>query len=781
MDVTCVRACDDAAHTRRLYQTSHYGGETVTGKTKKEGAALMLHFVHADERPAQSGVLGKVGEFARAIGLTPPNGAEPLVYLGSPSPRACDALHVHGTGASRSTKFYTRPTGGKVNLHADGTGQHEDAFLATLGKPLPDGKPVAMLMVASPDVWDGTVSPFHTEFAVIPCFPRAITTLSGRLAIGGDPESQIAGYLHGKPPVDLAAGSDAAPHVVLACKRFKLRAFDARPGTSAAESVARPVGSVDFADPLRAGHYRFYVIGPVAAEDAYPPLLQSLRERGDIWEPENVQGYTRRARVQRGRHLWDPGMMFSPRARGGTRAGRPSVSVEYALVGGREHKKGAFTAWEVSCESGDLVRVLLGPRHPDHAAFLRHLGIDVDVRSLRAVGIFKDLSRDALARLRPHFRRHSHSRGEVLLESGEISDEVHIISSGEVTLLWEPEKVTACNVLQGSGCGVGLILNKGARTTKNLLARLSAQVTLMSQGDHFGEWSVLSGERELVTFVATQTVVLHSIKSKHFLQKIVWKERISCLEWARTKRELYAERIQSMMHRGVANPPQPLASAVNKHTECTRSPTRRVAKPDPRKQLMSSTVATNLFAQLAGRPTTLTNTSFKTDQPSSVKPTLSSLRPASTRPMRPSTSGSKQEQPVRPSSSRGRVSALLSSDNLPSSRTGSSAAMRRASTASVAGSLLNEMSSAPSRGDDFEAFKRLPPRDPDGSVLTEVKCKTDRTVDYARLCMRRRQKILEWHYKLPDPNIVPVEAKTLHHSVRWKLHPNQEDKKKAFE
>ncbi|KAK3283378.1 hypothetical protein CYMTET_8918, partial [Cymbomonas tetramitiformis] len=68
---------------------------------------------------------------------------------------------------------------------------------------------------------------------------------------------------------------------------------------------------------------------------------------------------------------------FSPRARGGTRAGRPSVSVEYALVGGREHKKGAFTAWEVSCESGDLVRVLLGPRHPDHAAFLRHLGIDV--------------------------------------------------------------------------------------------------------------------------------------------------------------------------------------------------------------------------------------------------------------------------------------------------------------------------------------------------------------------------------------------------------------------
>ncbi|KAK3269099.1 hypothetical protein CYMTET_22434 [Cymbomonas tetramitiformis] len=379
--------------------------------------------------PRQSGVLGKVGEFARAIGLTPPDGAEPLVYLGSPSPRACDALHVHGTGASRSTKFYTRPTGGKVNLHADGTGQHEDAFLATLGKPLPDGKPVAMLMVASPDVWDGTVSPFHTEFAVIPCFPRAITTLSGRLAIGGDPESQIAGYLHGKPPVDLAAGSDAAPHVVLACKRFKLRAFDARPGTSAAESVARPVGSVDFADPLRAGHYRFYVIGPVAAEDAYPPLLQSLRERGDIWEPENVQGYTRRARVQRGRHLWDPGMMvkhntdleslglipnvqYAPevhksrklpgtppgpeprvialllnrrreprfrfsRARGGTRAGRPSVSVEYALVGGREHKKGAFTAWEVSCESGDLVRVLLGPRHPDHAAFLRHLGIDV--------------------------------------------------------------------------------------------------------------------------------------------------------------------------------------------------------------------------------------------------------------------------------------------------------------------------------------------------------------------------------------------------------------------
>ncbi|KAK3241901.1 hypothetical protein CYMTET_48371, partial [Cymbomonas tetramitiformis] len=243
--------------------------------------------------------------------------------------------------------------------------------------------------------------------------PGAITTLSGRLAIGGDPESQIAGYLHGKPPVDLAAGSDAAPHVVLACKRFKLRAFNARPETSAAESVARPVGSVDFADPLRAGHYRFYVIGPVAAEDAYPPLLQSLRERGDIWEPENVQGYTRRARVQRGRHLWDPGMMvkhntdleslglipnvqyapevhksrklpgtppgpeprvialllnrrreprfqFSPRARGGTRAGRPSVSVEYALVGGREHKKGAFTAWEVSCESGDLVRGVVG-------------------------------------------------------------------------------------------------------------------------------------------------------------------------------------------------------------------------------------------------------------------------------------------------------------------------------------------------------------------------------------------------------------------------------------
>ncbi|KAK3267311.1 hypothetical protein CYMTET_24122 [Cymbomonas tetramitiformis] len=300
---------DERAHARCLYQMSHYGGNTVDGKTKQEAMALMLHFIHANSRPAQGHILEKVGEHAKKVGLTPPDGVEPLIYVGRPSAEQCDELHEYGSGSMRTIKFYTLPSGSKLNLHADGNGQHEDAFLATLGRPAKDGTPIAMLLVASPEVLGGSTNPLHTEFALLPCFPGSIITLSGRLAIGGNLSDSSKGYLHGKPPIDLMAASEATPHVVLACKRFKLRDCDVRPEGAASESVMRPAGSIDYKNPLEAVYHRMYIIGPVAEEDAYAPLVESMRKRGDIWEPIDLHTYKQRARLQRGRHLWGPGMM----------------------------------------------------------------------------------------------------------------------------------------------------------------------------------------------------------------------------------------------------------------------------------------------------------------------------------------------------------------------------------------------------------------------------------------------------------------------------------------
>eukprot|EP00854_Cymbomonas_tetramitiformis_P006763 gene6763-8088_t len=179
-------------------------------------------------RPVQREILEKVGEHARTVGLVPPYGAEPRIYVGRPSSEQCDELHEYGRGSTRTIKFYTLPSGSKLNLHADGNGQHEDAFvLATLGTPAKDGSPVAILLIASPEVWVGSDNPLHTE----------------------------------------------------------LREFVVRPEGAAFETAMRLAGSIDYKDPLQAVFNRMYVIGPVVKEDAYAPLVESLRRREDIWEP----------------------------------------------------------------------------------------------------------------------------------------------------------------------------------------------------------------------------------------------------------------------------------------------------------------------------------------------------------------------------------------------------------------------------------------------------------------------------------------------------------------
>ncbi|KAK3279759.1 hypothetical protein CYMTET_12377 [Cymbomonas tetramitiformis] len=238
-------------------------------------------------RPVQREILEKVGEHARTVGLVPPYGAEPRIYVGRPSSEQCDELHEYGRGSTRTIKFYTLPSGSKLNLHADGNGQHEDAFvLATLGTPAKDGSPVAILLIASPEVWVGSDNPLHTEFAVLPCFPGSVTTLLARLAIGGNPSDYSSlGYVHGKPHIDLLATAEGTPHVVLACERFRLREFVVRPEGAAFETAMRLAGSIDYKDPLQAVFNRMYVIGPVVKEDAYAPLVESLRRREDIWEP----------------------------------------------------------------------------------------------------------------------------------------------------------------------------------------------------------------------------------------------------------------------------------------------------------------------------------------------------------------------------------------------------------------------------------------------------------------------------------------------------------------
>ncbi|KAK3238077.1 hypothetical protein CYMTET_51888 [Cymbomonas tetramitiformis] len=412
---TCQALEKSLATARAELAEALAGGDTV-----KEAMALMLHFIHANSRPAQGHILEKVGEHAKKVGLTPPDGVEPLIYVGRPSAEQCDELHEYGSGSMRTIKFYTLPSGSKLNLHADGNGQHEDAFLATLGRPAKDGTPIAMLLVASPEVLGGSTNPLHTEFALLPCFPGSIITLSGRLAIGGNLSDSSKGYLHGKPPIDLMATSEATPHVVLACKRFKLRECDVRPEGAASESVMRPAGSIDYKNPLEAVYHRMYIIGPVAEEDAYAPLVESMRKRGDIWEPIDLHSYKQRARLQRGRHLWGPGMMvkhntdleslglipniqFSPEVYMSRRIYKTPHKLlprVIALVFSREEprfmisstgvhldydpsdtrrptKRDNGEAWEESRRRKSLIRVFVGPHHPDRDALLAHMKVVV--------------------------------------------------------------------------------------------------------------------------------------------------------------------------------------------------------------------------------------------------------------------------------------------------------------------------------------------------------------------------------------------------------------------
>ncbi|KAK3239787.1 hypothetical protein CYMTET_50317 [Cymbomonas tetramitiformis] len=169
-----------------LYQVSHFGGTTVTGKRQKQGAALALAFKSFEGAPAQRAVLERVRDHARRFGVAPPTSCEPLIYCGLPTEEECrgGALEYGGRLYSDGLKYrwmsYSRPVGGKQNFHADGNGQDADTLLAVLGSEASDedGRvPSAVFMLA-----DARKPPFSGEFLLVPCIPgTALHPLSSGL------------------------------------------------------------------------------------------------------------------------------------------------------------------------------------------------------------------------------------------------------------------------------------------------------------------------------------------------------------------------------------------------------------------------------------------------------------------------------------------------------------------------------------------------------------------------------------------------------------------------
>eukprot|EP00854_Cymbomonas_tetramitiformis_P000911 gene911-1426_t len=234
------------------------------------------------DAPAQEKVLRAVRSHAERHGHSPPDSCEPLIYLGAPSLEECALRPCEDSGAGIYARqmAFTLPMGGKQNLHADGNGQEADTLLAILGvtkKERGRAVPSAVFMVA-----DAAAKPFEGEYVLIPCIPGMVVTLAGLLANGGDGRRRT-GAVHGKLPVMLAAEDEAAPHLVMSCKRFKL--VEGRPDGAAALGVQMRLQPKDLRDPLRHSFYRRFITGRVARSDAYPPSLEVLQREQFLWEP----------------------------------------------------------------------------------------------------------------------------------------------------------------------------------------------------------------------------------------------------------------------------------------------------------------------------------------------------------------------------------------------------------------------------------------------------------------------------------------------------------------